>query len=329
MRAYVADQEGGGAWVDDEATQLTRKWFETDTLRRQLVERRDILAAVESFLLAHWEEAGDGQSFGAGPVGELAKRTLAYHLASAEQRAQLLQLFDLLAANVTARVGDAERRRVYGRTLFSVADTVALEKWVAENLERIAGCDDVDELFDIVWPCIAARIENDTFQKWRPAETREAFAMGWLAGDAFGALHDSMAAASVRIGLGARPRKPKVEHIVEMGENALGYDGAHVLGAITELFRLLSPDEESQGAVPVLQTPQKRLKYGLPSDVSILLYEAGFADRPLASDLALVVPGISSRAQLQATMRRSREAIEDVLGNYPQYFLRVYERVAG
>lgn len=329
VRAYAADQEGDGTWVNDAATQLTRKWFATDTLRRQLAERRDILTAIESFLLAHWEEAGDGQSFGAGPVGELAKRTLAYHLASVEQRTQLLQLFELLAANVTARTGDDERRQVYGRTLFGVAHTVALEKWVAENLERIAGCNDVDELFDIVWLCIAAQIENDTFQKWRPVETREVFARGWLAGVAFGALHDSMIAASVRIGLGAKPRKPKVEHIVEMGENALGFDGAHVLGAITELFRLLSPDEELRGAVPVLQTLQKRFKYGLPSDVSILLYEAGFADRPLVSDLAVVVPEISSRAQLQAAMRRSREAVEDVLGNYPQYFWRVYERVAG
>jgi len=329
VRTYVADQEGGGAWVDDKAAQLTRKWFTTDTLRRQLAERRDILAAVESFLLAHWVESEDGQRFGAGPAGEIAKRTLAYHLASADQRAQLLQLFDLLAANVTARAGEDEQRQVYGRTLFGVADTVALEKWVAENRERIAGCDDVDELFNIVWPCIEARIENDTFQKWRPVETREVFAKGWLAGDAFGALHDSITAASVRIGLGAKPRKPKIEHIVEMGENALGFDGAHVLGAITELFKLLSPDEDSQGAVPVLQTLQKRLKYGLPSDVSILLYEAGFADRPLASDLAVVVPGISSRAQLQAAMRQSKGAIEDILGSYPQYFMRVYERVTG
>ncbi len=329
VRAYVADQEGGGSWVDDKATQLTRKWFTTDTLRRQLAERRDILAAVESFLLAHWVESGDGQRFGTGPAGELAKRTLAYHLASADQRTQLLQLFDLLAANVTARAGEDERRQVYGRTLFGVADAVELEKWVAENRERIAGCDDVDELFDVVWPCIEARIENDTFQKWRPVETREVFAKGWLAGDAFEVLHDSITAASVRIGLGARPRKPKIEHIVEMGENALGFDGAHVLGAITELFKLLSPDEDSQGAVSVLETLQKRLKYGLPSDVSTFLYEAGFADRPLANVLAVVVPGISSRSQLQASMRQSKGAIEDVLGSYPQYFMRVYERVTG
>jgi len=328
VREYIADQEGRGAWVDEEATRLTRKWFAADTLRRQLAERRDILAAVESFLMAHWQEAGDGKAFGAGPVGELAKRTLAYHLASAEQRGQLLHVFELLAANVTARAGDAERRRAYGRTLFGVGDAVALEIWVADNLQRIGGCDDDDELFGVVWPCIAARIENDTFTNWRPIETTEAFAKRWIVGDAFGALHDSMIAANVRIGLGAKLRKPKVEHIVEMGENALGFDGAHVLGAITELYQLLSSDAKDT-AVPALQKLQKRLKYGLPSDVSILLYEAGFADRPLAIELALLVPETRGRATLQAEMRRSREAIEEILDRYPQYFQQVYERVAG
>lgn len=329
VKAYVADQEGGGAWVDEAATQLTRKWFATDTLRRQLAERRDILAAVESFLLAHWEEAGDGQTFGGGPVGELAKRTLAFHLASAEQRGQLLQLFELLAANVTERAGDAERRRAYGRTLFGVGDTVALEKWVAENLQRIAGCDDDDELFGVVWPCIAARIESDTFKKWRPIETTEPFARRWIAGDSFGALHGSMSAASVRIGLGARPRKPKIEHIVEMGENALGFDGAHVLGAIAELFELLTAGTESQdGPMRVLGVLQKRLKYGLPAGAPIVLYEAGFADRTLAIELARVVPDVSSRSEIREAMREAVDAVEAILVRYPQYFSEVFERVA-
>jgi hypothetical protein len=90
--------------------------------------------------LAHWEESGDGQTFGSGPVSELAKRTLAYHLASSEQRAQLIQFFELLATNVAARVADFERRRVYGRTLFGVGDTLALDHWVADNRENIAAC---------------------------------------------------------------------------------------------------------------------------------------------------------------------------------------------
>jgi hypothetical protein len=328
VRDYVADEEGGGAWVSEAARRRTRRWFATETLRRQLAERRDILAAVESFLLAYWEDSGDEKTFGGGPVGELAKRTLAYHLASAEQRGQLVQVFELLAANVTARVGDAERRRVYARTLFGVGETVALEEWVARNLDRIAGCTDVDDLFHILWPCIAARIKNDTFQKWQPVETRKAFAKRWIAGDAFGALLDSMTAAGVRIGLGANPRKPKVEHIVEMGESALGFDGAHVLGASAELFELLAPEYAREGEpLRLLQVLQKRLKYGLPAGASIHLYEAGFADRPLALELAGAVPEITSRSEVRNAMRKERPAVEVILDRYPRYFTEVFVRI--
>jgi POLQ-like helicase len=328
VRAYVADQHGDGAWVATAATRLTRRWFGTETLRRQLEERREVLSAVESFLLAYWDESGAGQAFGAGRVGELAKRTLAYYLASVEQRAQLVQLFELLAANVTARVGEAERRQVYGRTLFGVGDTAALEKWVAENFERIAISEDDDELFNVVWPCIETRIKNDIFRKWRPAETIESFAKRWIAGDSFGALHESMTAAGVRIGVGAKPRKPKVENIVEMGENALGFHGAHVLGAMAELFDLLSPmDDASEGEpMRLLQVLQKRLKYGLPAGACIVFYEAGFADRPLALELAGAVPEIVSRRDVGNAMRANRAAVGAVLDGYPRYFTEVLGR---
>jgi hypothetical protein len=328
VRAYLADQEGSGGWIDEWSEALTQRWFKKETLQRQLRERRDILAAIESFLLAHWQADAAEQGFGGGPVAELAKRTLAHHLASSEQRTQLIQLFELLAANIATRVAEPERRRVFGRTLFGVGDTIGLEQWVAENAQQIAGCKDEEALFSVVWPCIAARVENDTFRKWRPTQTTEAFTRGWIAGESFGALHERMLAARASIGLGKKPRKPKVEHVVEMGENAIGFDGAHVLGAVTELYELLNADAE-ETAVPVLQTLQKRLKYGLPSGPSILLYEAGFSDRPLALDLAQLVPEILSRTEIRAAMRQERESVEAVLTRYPQYFGRVFERIIG
>lgn len=327
-RAHIADQAGSGEWIDGASARLSRRWFSIETLRGQLAEKRAVFVAIESFLLAYWQEAGEGQGFGSGPVSELAKRTLAYHLASPEQRVQLTQLFELFAGNIASRVADPERRRVYGRTLFGVGHTVALEQWVAENRERIAACTDEDDLFRVVWPCIASRIENNTFKKWRPNDATETFASSWIGGESFGQLHDRMLAAGVRIGLGARPRMPKMEHVIEMGENALGFDGAHVLGGITELFDLLSSEEE-QTAMTVLRSLQKRLKYGLPSKASILLYEGGFADRPLAIDLAQVVPEISSRTGMTEGIRLEKLAVDAVLSRYPQYFRRVFERLIG
>jgi hypothetical protein len=137
-----------------------------------------------------------------------------------------------------------------------------------------------------------------------------------------------MTAAGVRIGLGANPRKPKVEHIVEMGESALGFDGAHVLGASAELFELLAPEYAREGEpLRLLQVLQKRLKYGLPAGASIHLYEAGFADRPLALELAGAVPEITSRSEVRNAMRKERPAVEVILDRYPRYFTEVFVRI--
>jgi DEAD/DEAH box helicase/Helicase conserved C-terminal domain len=324
---YVDDSEGTRGWINEMAGALARQWFSQDTLVRQLRDRRDILASIESFLLAHWQEAADHSGLHADPVRELAKQTLAYHLASSEQRVQLINLFALLAEHLVARVTDSNRRQVYGRTLFGVGDIIALEQWVSANTERIAGCEDEEQLFDVVWKCIEARIQNGTFLKWSPAETRESIARGWIAGESFGHLHDRMVGADARIGLGARPRKPKVEHLVELGENALGFDGALILGAVTELYGLLCPNDEAR--VSMLQSLQKRLKHGLPSGSATLAYDAGCSDRALAMELAGLAPSVSSRAGMIAAWSRQPDAVADVFAKYPQYFGQVLDRLLG
>jgi hypothetical protein len=137
-----------------------------------------------------------------------------------------------------------------------------------------------------------------------------------------------MLSANVRVGQGSRPRRPRVEQVVEMGEHALGFDSVYILGAITDLYEFLN-GQEGQTAVTRLQGLQKRLKYGLPSNASILLYEAGFSDRPLAIDLSERIPGIMSRAQMINALRLERQAVEAVLDIYPQHFRRIFERIIG
>ena len=115
-----------------------------------------------------------------------------------------------------------------------------------------------------------------------------------------------------------------------MGENALGFDGAHVLGAIAELFELLAPEDDGEGEpLRLLQVLQKRCKYGLPAGAPILLYEAGFADRPLALELAGAVPEIASRSEVRNAMREEQPAVEAILERYPRYFTEVFDRITG
>ena len=93
-------------------------------------------------------------------------------------------------------------------------------------------------------------------------------------------------------------------------------------------FRLSAIDN-SDIVVNSLQEFQKRLKYGLPSQIAVVLYELGFADRVVAIELSSIFQEVESNKDivLQALKAR-REEVFIVLDKYPAYFRQVYANVA-
>jgi hypothetical protein len=323
-QAYVEDLEGTEQWITAGASQLQQRWFSLESLIRQLRERRAVLAAIESYLLAHWPDSTTPSN--SGSAEELAAKTLAFHLATVEQRAQLTALFGLLAANIAKRVADPQRRAVFGRTLYGLGEAVSFEAWVTQNLVPLETCTSEEEMFEVVWPCVTARISMDNFRKWQPIESLSTFAHAWLNGDSFGKIHEIMMQAGARVGLGERPRKPTIEHIVEIGESGFGFDGAHALAGIIEMYSLLRPNAETE-TVGILEGLHKRFKYGLPSQAAVILYEMGFADRVIAMGLGSAIGSVSSKSAGKRTLRSRRNVASALLQQYPSYFGDIFERV--
>jgi len=323
-QAYVAD-DGTGAWITDGAQELEKlPHYTRGSLARQLGERGEILAAIESFLLAHWPEAMTAEN--ASPAEELAKQTLAYHLASPQKRAQLTELFKLLATNIATKVVDEERRQVFGRTLYGLGDAVSLQTWVAANLNALDASASAETMFEVVWPCIAGRIGLDKFRKWQPSDTLKSFGLAWLRGDSFGSIHGAMLAAGATIGSGEKPRKPTIEQVVEIGESGFGFDGAHAIAGVVEVYGFLRPDAETS-TVDILEALHKRFKYGLPSETAVLLYELGFADRVIASALANTLGPLGAKADVKGALSTRSEELEPLMAQYPAYFVAVFERL--
>jgi hypothetical protein len=115
--------------------------------------------------------------------------------------------------------------------------------------------------------------------------------------------------------------------VVDICENAFAYDGMLVLGAVTELTRLHFP--HNKALLDDLQILQKRLKYGLARTAAIALYELGFADRVLASELAAVVGPVESRAAARQAIRHHEGAIRQALAQYPSYFSDILRTLPG
>jgi hypothetical protein len=261
-----------------------------------------------------------GADTGRDNVEALAKGTLAYSLAPEDDKPLLVEAFQLLGTHVSQSIPDVARRRVFGRTLLGIREAIAIEEWVQGNAEQLLMNEDPEQLLALLWPVVAGNISNATFTKCNSPELLQEMGVGWIRGVAFYELLRILADGNARIGGGAKPRHPKIDHVIDICENALAYDGTLVLGAVCELAGSVLPDG-GDALISRLQMLQKRLKYGVASESAIILYEMGFSDRVVANDLAAVVgTDLYKRREVRMSLRRNAQSVANTLNRFPMYF---------
>ena len=323
-QTYVENPSQIDDFPAETAAQHADKGFTKVGLEEQIAQKINIIAAIESYLMAHWDDSGVGMQ--EDNVAELARGTLAYHLAEEEKRDHLIELFKLLAKNIGKRVSEANRRKVFGKTLYGVRDSIAVENWVNQNIEQIEACGTQEDLFALLWPVLAQNIRNSTFRRCNPSEVLKDLALGWIEGRPFHELFTILTEANVRFGAGEKAHHPQIEHVVDICENALAYDGMLAVGAVTEVFGLLRPNAET--VLDNLWKLQKRLKYGLPSSLPITIYELGFADRVVSMELSSTVElSTARRKSVIREISKNKKEIKKMLKKYPTYFSNVLDNI--
>ena len=326
IQIYFSGRDAVNSWISDLAEQYSAHNFSEYTLRRQVEQKVTTLSATESYLMAYWDPELDVAS--EEDVVTLAKGTLAYFIATDDEKTKLKNLFLTLARNVAEKMPDPIKRKIFGKTMYGIPDSLAISDWVDANLDAINYEKTDVELFVVLWPLIESNIYNQSFRKCSIPSVVKELAFAWIEGTPFYALLAHLTKSGARLGFGRRPRHYREDHIVDICENGFAFEGILVLGALIELLPSLSI-ENVELLIPTLQHLQKRLKYGLPNHHAIVLYELGFADRVIAIELSPIFLEISpEKSAVISMLKAKREEVFVVLDQYPAYFRQVYKNVA-
>ena len=294
------------------------KGFSRDGVERQIAWRISLICAVESFLLSHWDESEDGLS--EADVTSLADGTLAFFLADDQKKEYLRALFQLLAGNISANITDPARRKIYGRTLYGIQDAQAIEGWVQTNADSLLSIVDETDALDLTWPLLIRHINSGVFTKFDKPEMLKETAHGWISGKPFSELLKIIRKRRAKMIWGTRRREFKIDHVVDVCEGALAYDGALVVGAVCEFIETIDQDGTGD-LLNRLQLFQKRLKYGLPTETTIALYELGFSDRVIAQDLASSLSlDATQKKDLVKALKKDQDGARAIIKKYPSYF---------
>lgn len=296
-----------------------------EELMRQVSWKLDIISNIESYLMSHCED--DNPGLEEDKVVKLAKGTLAYYLAEEDQKSQIEELFKLLAINIVNNVPEFHRRKIFGKTLFGLHDSIEISNWVLSNIALLLPSKNELELLDNLWPILAENIHNSVFVKCNQPKVIREIAFEWIQGrsysDLFVMIHDSGAKIIAK----TKRRNFKMDHIVDICDNGFAYEGTLIVGAIADFLELIQQENMSE-LQEKLHTLQKRLKYGLASPMAITLYEMGFSDRVVSMALSQVFEDlVPDRDIILRTLKTRQEQIFEVLDHYPLYFSEVYRNL--
>ncbi|EOW9120562.1 DEAD/DEAH box helicase [Vibrio cholerae] len=317
-KAFIEDPDEVAKLAAGIAARHGDKKFSRDGVERQIAWRISLICAVEGFLLSHWDESENGLS--EADVTRLAEGTLAFFLADDQKKEHIRELFQLLAGNISANITDPARRKIYGRTLYGIQDAQAIEGWVQTNADSLLTIVDETDALDLAWPLLTRHINSGVFTKFDKPEVLKEIAHGWISGKPFSDLLKIIRKRKAKMIWGTRRREFNIDHVVDVCEGTLAYDGALVVGAVCEFIETLDQDGTGD-LINRLQLFQKRLKYGLPTETTIAIYELGFSDRVIAQDLAASLNlTATQKKDLVKALKKDRDGARAVMEKYPSYF---------
>ena len=227
---------------------------------------------------------------------KLLENTLAFYLATKEEKTLLRQLFDAIDSKIEKQIGDIKK---YTGTMISMADADKIIEWIKDNSINIEKRITKD-LLDL--------IENLFREVYPSLNLKKGFALSWIHGDSYEQMHEEY--------------KIKIYYIEKLCQYNLSYQMSFLVGNIIDLV-----DAECVN-IDALKLLQQALRYGVNTKTAISICEKIFNDRILAKQITDIIgnKGISTD-EIVISLKLKKEKIISLLSNYPSYFANVVENI--
>ncbi|TIU46148.1 MAG: DEAD/DEAH box helicase [Mesorhizobium sp.] len=275
--------------------------------RKFVAERAKAVQSIAAYLAAYVDFDSD---LSEDRVTELAENTLAFHLADAETREKLLEVFRSTARAIENN-SDADFRAIIRRSPLPPADILELKNWIGEKIEQLREDSQEGDLADTLIEKLLTYVRANSLKRVSDQALIVPALKAWISGATFAEIRAPMTAVDARVS----GDKVTVEHIVALCESGFGYELAMVVASAADLLEPLDDDLCYEAA-----TLQRQIKCGLSDAAALAFYEAGFSDRIVAQAMGEAFDEVTDRSSVRRVCRRRREDVAAILSDFPSYF---------
>jgi hypothetical protein len=256
-------------------------------------------------------------------VNELLNDTLAESIATENEKEELKSLFEKICEYVSNTLQDEDSKRNFARSMISCEAYLELQKDVSsKNIDEFSD----DELLDFVVRMIIKYSSPRQLHKIVKIEDAVEIANMWMKGDEYYIIQCIADLCDYKIVRKNRETIVSVEEISSICDGDFGYTASIIINSICEILKsnnAIDEENEESNSLEIAEKLQKlsqRLKYGLPEQTDIYVYELGFNDRFLAQEIRKIIGTFTKKNEVKKAIKRNRARIHTFLEDYPTVF---------
>ena len=265
--------------------------------------RQEIIAHIENYLCLVISNSEDDSQIEVQPI---CQQTLAYALASDEEKALLERIFEKIGEKLSNHSRD--RLKNYSFAMSGIDQSVKIENWIADkDLTSVFRTE--EEILDLI---LSFFKENTSIKKC--AEEFEQICKLWIAGK-----------TPLEI---SRETSCDISDIDDLCNKVISYELNFFVGNISDLIVIQENDSDDEmneddeiDPRKTFSILQKKIKYGVPTQTAISICEKVFNDRILSQKITSVLGDDSIEAdRIVHTIQFYDTLVLDVVEAYPEYF---------
>lgn len=260
----------------------------------------------------------------------VTKQTLGYQLASEDEKEKLIHLFDTIK-NHSLLLTKGELN-LYTITSLGFDSSKFLSQWLSEKIEEINQVNSEIELVNIIFPQLVLLRENALVKKITDSSIFSKLCELWIQGESYREILIYCQNNHFTLIRYNKLASFTIQDVIEICDSILAYSTILPLNGIVAFMN----DSQNNLNINLIKKLQKKIRYGLPNNLSINIYELGFSDRGVAQIIAKIIdkdsffsslPSISKQLT-KRLIREKKDSIETVLKDFPQYFVDTLQKLA-
>ena len=278
-------------------------------------EIENILTSLENFILNFIDIEDD--SLG------MVKLSYGYFLANDEEKIRLLEIYELIKANIDNI--EIEDKKVFSKSTLGIIKMEELTRFIDNNIFEINNSN-IDYLMNFLIKKLVAYSDCKIISKLDYDVLALELLKLWISGNTYIEIFNFAKSKELNIRRGSKYKNVTLDDIILLCNTDFGYCSLSILQALIEILETRNCGEE---IISNLNKLISRIRYGLPNQISIYVYELGFSDRIISQKISNIIKekDCSSKNRTKQAIIELKEQIDGILHSYPIYFQNRLKRI--